>query len=193
MIEFLNKQSALIILGIGFALGAAYYFTSVEETLRRSEMIHKKIEQQIFKQQGEVDAAKAVAKNREKFEDELNFVSDRLKAALEYLPIDLNAQDILGKLNSEAQAAGVKLISIRPGATRSEKFYEEVSVDVELEGGFSQLTLFLSYISKIKRIVRIRSYELKPKDIIDGIPILRLKGVLVAYRYIESKEEGVKK
>jgi Tfp pilus assembly protein PilO len=42
-------------------------------------------------------------------------------------------------------------------------------------------------MSKIQRIVNIRGLELKLKDYVDDVPILKMKGTFVAYRYVEGQ------
>jgi Tfp pilus assembly protein PilO len=189
MIERINGLSPMLCFLIGLGLAGLSYF-SMGDGLETAARSLQNAQNELETREEEVKAAQAIAKDKTKFEEELNYVSDRLKAALEYLPTDLNAQDILTKLYGEASSAGVKLSSVKPGASRMDKFYEEISLDVQLEGSFSQLTLFLSYISKLKRIVRVKDYELTVKELVDNRPILSMKGVLVAYRYVEPKPEA---
>ncbi|MCB0393639.1 MAG: type 4a pilus biogenesis protein PilO [Bdellovibrionales bacterium] len=187
MIEKINKLSPLMCFLIGLGLAGFTYFNS-GEGLERLQSSVVNAQNEWDRQQEEVKSAQAIANDKAKFEEELNYVSDRLKAALEYLPTDLNAQEILSKLYGEASSAGVKLLSVKPGVGQKDKFYEEISLDIQMEGSFSQLTLFLSYISKLKRILRVKDYELSVKEVVDGRPILTMRGVLVAYRYIEQKK-----
>jgi Tfp pilus assembly protein PilO len=60
-------------------------------------------------------------------------------------------------------------------------------MDVEMEGSYTQLVSFLAFMSKIQRIVNIRGLELKLKDYVDDVPILKMKGTFVAYRYVEGQ------
>ena len=187
MIEKINQLSIGMALGIGILLGGLLYMNSGDSIVMKDRQIQTMM-QEVNKTKKEVKSAQDIVKNKTKYQDELNYVSDRLRAALEYLPTDLMAQDILRQMYEEARNSGVKLISVKPGQTEKLEFYEQISLDVELEGGYSQLTLFLSYISKVKRIIRIKSFELSTKEISDGIPILNLKGKLVAYRYVPPEK-----
>ena len=189
MIEKINSLSMAMVIGIGILLGALYYMNGGEGIVVKDRTIQT-LTQEINKIDQEIRAAEEIVKNKTKFQDELNYVSDRLKAALEYLPTDLMAQDILRQMYEEARNSGVKLVSVRPGNTQKQEFYEQISLTVELEGGYSQLTLFLSYISKLKRIIRIKSFELTTKQVEDNIPVLGLKGQLVAYRYVPPESEN---
>jgi Tfp pilus assembly protein PilO len=179
-----TSVSLFVLLGLG--LGAGYYYSNQGAI----EDVDKQIELQkaeMTKREGEVKEAQRVASDKKKFEEDVNRVSDQLRAALEFLPNSLKEQEVLTRISNEARSAGVNPTAIVPKKPTSKAFYEELLMDVEMEGTYPQLVMFLAYISKIQRIVNIRGLELKVKEANDDAPILKLKGTLVAYRYLEGK------
>ena len=154
------------------------------------EGIENQIEKQkalVAEAESKVSDAKKFVSDRKKFEEEMNKVSDQLRAAVEYLPTKLNSQDVLTKISNEARSSGVNLASIQPKNSQAKGFYEELLMEVEVEGSYGQLVTFLSYISRIQRIVNIRGLDLKVKQMTEDGPILAMRGTLVAYRYMEGK------
>lgn len=125
--------------------------------------------------------------NKVKFQEEVEQVSQTVRLALDYVPKEIDIQDLLKKVYSEARSAGVQLSHFKPKESVTKDFYDEVPMEIELRGSYSQTVLFLSYISKIPRIINIRNVEMTEPKVFDGITQLKLKGVLVAYRYKEGK------
>ncbi len=191
MLEMIQKASNLVFVLIGLALGGLYYWSNMDVLTSKDAVIEAK-KSEIEAADEAILAAKKIAGDKAKFEEESIKISDQLKAAIEFLPTKLNEQDILTKIANEARSAGVRQTSVQPKKAQQKGFYEELQMDVELEGSYTQLVLFLSYISNIQRIVNIKGLELRFKDFVDEVPILRLKGTLVAYRYIEKPVEPAK-
>jgi len=126
-----------------------------------------------------------------KFQAEFQLVSDQFQAALEYLPESFNIMDLLKQISDEARAAGVNLINVKPKPVETKEFYDELAIDVELEGPFALLTTFLAYMSKQNRIVNVKDVRIDLSKIVDSTPRLNMRGVLVAYKYKKAipKEE----
>ena len=191
MMELIQRSSKGMFLIIGLLLGVLYYWSNSDTLDAQDSAIEaKKVEIETLDKA--IGVAQKIANDKTKFEEENQKVSDQLKAAIEFLPNKLNEQEVLIKISNEARSAGVNPTSIQPKKAQQKGFYEELQMDVELEGSYSQLVLFLSYISKIQRIVNIKGLDLKFKNFVDDVPMLKLKGTLVAYRYIEKVVEPPK-
>jgi Tfp pilus assembly protein PilO len=81
----------------------------------------------------------------------------------------------------------VNLTLVKPQTPEIKGFYEELKMDVEFEGTFTNLMNFLSFISKVQRIITIRNVEIVTKEVVDGNSFLGVKGTFVSYRYLEGK------
>lgn len=191
MLEMLQKASKVAFVIAGLIFGGLYYWSNSDSLSSKEAAIEAK-KNELEAAEAAIQSAKKIAGDKAKFEEESTKVSDQLKAAIEFLPTKLNEQDILTKIANEARSAGVRQTSVQPKKAQPKGFYEELQMDVELEGSYSQLVLFLSYISNIQRIVNIKGLDLRIKDYVDETPILRLKGTLVAYRYTEKTAGATK-
>lgn len=177
------------ILVIGLVLAAFYYFAMFDEGTRQQNQI-KSLQQQIVKLDKDLKENESVVKDLPRFEEEVNAVSEKFQAALTYLPSKANMQEILKLLYAEGRKAGINLTKVSPKMERIKgEFYEEILVDVELTGSYKQITYFLSRISKVPRIINIKDVELKKSSAKDRQSILLdMKGTLVSYKYIETKD-----
>jgi len=189
LIEKMKYTPPKIFLIISLGLTAFYYFSLYNDGAQEDKQI-KTLGTTIDQKQKELTEAQEVAKDEGQFQKEVNFVSNQLRAALEYLPADLEVEDIHRRLTTEVRSSGIRLISFQKSADKqtgeSGAFFETLEMDIELEGSFPQVTLFLANISKIKRIVKIRDFSIATVGQSDADTI-RLKGRLLAYRYVEKK------
>lgn len=170
----------------GILLGAGYYFANQDQLGAQDQQLAT-VSQELKTRETEIAEASKVAGDKKKFEEEVDRVSQQLRAAVEFLPTRLNQQDILAQISKEARAAGVNPTTVQPKKPNPKGFYEEFLMDVEMEGSYVQMVSFLAFMSKIQRIVNIRGLELRVKEQVDDIPILKMKGTFVAYRYVEGQ------
>jgi type IV pilus assembly protein PilO len=127
------------------------------------------------------------AANKAKFQEEVEQVSQLFRLALDYLPKELDVQDLLKKVYSEARSAGVDLLSFKPKETKQKDFYDELPMDIVVKGNYPQLVTFLTNVSKLPRIINIMKVEIDKPEIVEGYPFMRMSGTLVGYRYKETK------
>ena len=127
------------------------------------------------------------ATNKGKFQEDMERVSQTFRLALDYLPKELDTQDLLKKIYSEARAAGVQLADFKPKDSVSKDFYDELPMEIQIKGTYSQIVTFLGNICKVPRIINIRDVHITSPTLVDGYPVLQLNGVLVGYRYKEAK------
>jgi len=178
-IKMANRSVFLI---SGLVLASAFYYFMFDGGVNLDASIAAAA-QELTKSQGSLDSTNAVLQDYGKFQTEFQMVSDQFQAALEYLPESFNTQELLKQISDESRASGVTLVAVKPKPSETKEFYEELAMDVELEGPFSLLTTFLAYMSKQNRIVNIKNVEIEFKSMVDNVPRLSMKGTLVSYRY----------
>jgi type IV pilus assembly protein PilO len=170
----------------GFIACGIYYLMSGNPT----ELIDRQnteLQNQTASINQKIREAEARLANKAKFQEEMERLSLTFKLALEYLPKDLEIEDILKKTSLEARAAGVELSGFTPKESSSKDFYEEKPVDIKLRGPYGQLVTFLANISKLPRIINVRDVEIGSPKYVDGVPLMEFRGTLVVYRYTETK------
>ena len=185
LLEDLQKLPMSKAFLVGALLAAFYYFVMFDNGKGLDAQVAK-TRAQINTKQSQINQTKKKIADGKKFEEEVNKMSMQFQEALEFLPTKLDVGDILKKISTQARSAGVNVIKVEPQEQRNQlEFYEEIYIDIELEGRYDQLTLFLANISKIQRILNVKSFDMKT-DSDTGGEILSFKGQLVAYRYLEE-------
>lgn len=185
-LEQLTNVSMRAILLIGLGVGLLYYLIWYNDGSRLEKRI-KVAQQDVQEKQKKIKKIKKEIEDGRKFERELNTMIEAYQKALEYIPNEFSVFELTRTISDEARAAGTNILKISPKAERDRKeFYEEMSVDIELEGSFGELTLFLANISKVRRILNTKDLQVSERT---GSELLRFKGTLVGYRYVEEEEE----
>ena len=117
--------------------------------------------------------------------------SERLNVLLGYIPERLTKTELMRTLGNEAKSVGVSINGIRDnsGAGKKSEFYEEVGVDVDLAGNFSQLMLFIANLTKLNQILSIDTLELRAMGGADG-DTLSMSSAIRGYRYTPKGQSG---
>ena len=128
----------------------------------------------------------------EKFEKAVRQNEVQFEKVLEYLPQDINTNEMTRLVNQQAQLAGPRVVSTKAIDTIERKsFYEMTRLDFALSGSFSQVVLFLSSLSKIQRLLTFDKLKIKVNaGRPDEIPQVELAGILVGYRYLKDADPG---
>jgi type IV pilus assembly protein PilO len=170
----------------GVFLAAGYYLMNGNPVAPYESQIAQ-LHGEISKVQAKIKETESHLADKAKFQEEMERISQTFRLALDYLPKDLDIQDILKKVYVEARTAGVALLNFVPKEAGMKEFYDEVPLDIRLRGSYSQLVTFLANISKIPRIINVQDVDLDAPKFVDGLPIMEFKGTLVVYRYREGK------
>lgn len=118
---------------------------------------------------------------------------------LSYIPEKMSMPDLMKIISTEAKAAGVGIngigevtSSMAGGRAASEEgqFYEEMIVEVELVGTYAQLLLFLSYLTKLDKILSISQLSMVSSAKIGDreSPMITFKCFIKGFRYLPAQE-----
>ncbi|MDZ4677830.1 MAG: type 4a pilus biogenesis protein PilO [Oligoflexia bacterium] len=180
----LAPKSFFLLVGLGLAASLYYSYGSKAEELAP---LIVQLRADVEKNRIKLKVTQDRAQDKGKFQEEMERISQTFRLALDYLPKELEIQDMLKKIYSEARTAGVELSNFKPKEVVVKDFYEELPMEIQLKGTYPQMVNFLGNVSKIPRIINIRNVEIDKPVIVDGYPVMRMTGVLVGYRYKEPR------
>jgi Tfp pilus assembly protein PilO len=163
-------------------------------------------------QQSAIAAAKADIVNQQKQLTQINQKLDRaleyqrsasemgeaLNKLLAYIPENFRLQDFMKTVSEEAKMSGLNIIRVAEnrgmGNQAKHTDFEELAVNVELQGTFAQQMTFLSNLTKQKQIFILQKFTLDREGGANSndveIPILNFRGEIHAYRYIGGKSKS---
>ena len=140
-----SPRSSFVIFGMVLA-GLAWYM--LENPATRYQPQLDKLAGEIRVAQKRLAETEERFSNKGKFQAEMERVSQTFRLALDYLPKELDSQDLLKKVYLEARSAGVELGKFVPKDSQSKDFYDELPIEIDLKGPYNQLVGFLVNVSK---------------------------------------------
>lgn len=183
--------SKALLIGVGLAV--VYYFVGYDsgsQQIARANQDRSKIQQL----NQEIDNVQKELNRSKEFKETLRLKDEQFLTFTSYIPERLNISDMMRAISSEAKAAGVNILSIKDSKAvqANYQYTSPLAVDVELEGGFPQHILFLSYLTRLDSIFTVDAMSFSsdssnrtksdPRDI-----SVRFKATIVGYRYIGNK------
>lgn len=182
----LTMQKALI---FGVVAGALYYFMAYNDGSQIEGQLAQ-IQSQIAEQEKQSQETDAALKEVEQVRVAVAALSDQFKLVSSAIPSDVQMADIIRAVDSVARASGVSVKSKEPKEVSNKEFYEEIPLDITLEGNFSQITMFMYYMTSMQRIMKIKNFSIS-KDNGSDLRVsssssakLSFQGQVVSYRFI---------
>lgn len=129
----------------------------------------------------------------EKFEKEVRNNEIQFEKVLEYLPQEMNSNELTRMINEIVAQTGTRLLETKPQLNVERKdFYEITRIDLNIEGRFVGAVSFLSALSRVPKLLTFDKIEVKVKAPVgrslDEAPNVELSGTLVGYRYLKDAE-----
>lgn len=192
-----SLQKALL---AGLVAGGLYYFLLYND----GSIIQKQITEvqaEISKEEMASAESDAALREVEQVRIAVGALTDQFKLVSAAIPADIQMADIIRAIDTVAKAAGVVIKSKEPRINLNKDFYEEIPLDITLEGGYSQIAMFMYYTTSMERIMRVRNFTLSratesaSKGSISNSGKLSFDGQIVSFRFIGNaapKPEGGK-
>ncbi len=185
---------------LGVVLGVFYYFLLYDSGEAQKAAITtgvariEELNAQIADAQRKLDAAAVHKKTAAE-------VGGTLQKLLSSVPVQFGMNEVMRLVSNEAKVAGVSLIGMDPRISESSTLssalsseFEELGINVKLEGSFLQLMVFLSNLTKANQILIVRKFEIAQarEGKGDEAPVIALSADIMALRYkgVESKPPG---
>jgi type IV pilus assembly protein PilO len=127
-----------------------------------------------------------IAKDKDKFKDELARMNDDLQNIITKLPDQKEIPALLKGISNMSKEAGLEVLLFKPQGEQSEQYYSRVPVELKFVGSYHKIGMFFYYVGTLPRIVNIENFsitnaQLKKKDEF----LLNTSCVATTYRYVE--------
>ncbi len=143
----------------------------------------------ISKLHAEITKLEAQTKELPRYQAEKDEVEQLFKAASEFLPQKKEIPSLLTSISAEGTNSGLDFVSFNPKAETPVDFYASIPVDIQIEGPYHNVGVFLDKISKLPRIVTVSNINMGAPKRSGNEMILSTRFNLVTYRFIEPSDE----
>lgn len=127
------------------------------------------------------------------FRREVERLKQRLREAEEQLPKKSEIPKLLRDIAYEGQQSGLLVSRFELKGEQSKGTFAAVPVDMQVEGTYHEIAVFLDRLSKLPRIVNVENIVLSgPKEKNKKI-VLKAKYTATTYRFLDKSERKQKK
>jgi type IV pilus assembly protein PilO len=193
--ELLNRipVGLLASLYMGY-LGYEYYSFTADDT---SELVQR--QQEVARTQQEVKTLEAKLKQGQEFlknldnkKVQLRELASKLDEMKGTLTNEIDVAAFVKLAITEAKKVGLNVLGLRPEGRNAKEFYEEQIFTMGFRGVYVQLVVFLERMASVQNIVRVDSFDLKPRGS-QTAEHVEIEGTveLKAYRYLASKADDI--
>ncbi|PIS11373.1 MAG: hypothetical protein COT73_04355 [Bdellovibrio sp. CG10_big_fil_rev_8_21_14_0_10_47_8] len=177
-----NFQRALVFSVIA---GVIYYFFGFNDGSSIQVNIDK-VQKDIQVEESKAKEADAALKEVEQVRAAVGALSDQFRMVSQAIPTDLQMADIIRAVDTTARVSGLSMKSKEPRPVVNYSFYEEIPLQVTMEGNYSQVAMFLYHLASLERIMRVKTFTIQtpPATKKNSGHTLTFLGQIVSYRFI---------
>jgi type IV pilus assembly protein PilO len=144
----------------------------------------------------ELNESKAIARDLQKFKEQVEKLNEELKKALTQLPNEKEIPEILKNISSLGKESNLEFTLFRPKPEEPQQFYAKVPIELVAFGSYHNIGIFFDKVSKLPRIINVVDFNMtRAKDIkgrSESEILVKTSCMINTYRFIEKKSEEKK-
>ena len=111
--------------------------------------------------QKEIRALEATANRLPEFQREVQALEARLETLKRILPPEKEMPDLMRRIQYLAAQSSLQIRKFNPAAVVQKDFYQEVPVNIDVEGTYHNMGAFLDRVSRMSRLVNMGDLKIK--------------------------------
>jgi type IV pilus assembly protein PilO len=169
-----------ILIGIVALIGVSYVYFGTSMLpfcyqVRKAQIAE--LEDEHTRLSAELEKARQMVGNLAQLEAEYERLHRQWLSAQELLPEEQEMPELLRKVTTAGNRAGIEFILFQPTAPVAKELFKEHPVRVTLRGGYHQLGIFLSRLANMERIVNVNDLKI---TMLKEDKTKRIRGTVVA-------------
>ena len=189
----LPTPKKVLILGIMLCVIVGLYLWAFLIPLENETQVARAEKSKVTK---ELSESRAVARDLQKYNEQVAKLNEDLRSALTQLPNETEIPEILKTISSLGKESNLEFTLIRPKPEQTQQFIVNVPIELVALGNYHNVGIFFDKVSKLPRIINVIDFNLtKAKDAKgkgDNENLLKTSCTISTYRFIEKKSEEKK-
>ena len=144
----------------------------------------------------ELNESKAIAKDLQKFKDQVAKLNIELANALTQLPNEKEIPEILRNISTLGKESNLEFTLFRPKPEEPKQFYANVPIELVVLGSYHNTGMFFDRVGKLPRIINVVNFNMaSAKDVKgrgDAQILVKTSCLVNTYRFLEKKGEEQK-
>lgn len=161
--------------------GGFYYFWYADALEQQ-----KQKEARLAALQQEIRALEATANRLPEFQREVQALEARLETLKRILPPEKEMPDLMRRIQYLAAQSSLQIRKFNPAAVVSKDFYQEVPVNIDVEGTYHNMGAFLDRVSRMSRLVNMGDLKIKAQSAQTLNNTVAISAVATTYVYLDN-------
>ena len=190
-----KPKKVLLLVVILCALAALYLWRFFLPGQERLSMVQR----EGAKLETELNNSRAIARDLQKYTEQVAKLNEELKNALTQLPNEKEIPEILKTISSLGKESNLEFTLFKPKPEQPQQFFANVPIDLVALGNYHNVGIFFDKVSKLPRIINVVDFNMtKQKDSKDTRGksekeiLLKISCMISTYRFLEKKSEEKK-
>ena len=150
-LPFYGQVLVFAALGLGIVVIAYFVFPNLKDMQAEIDTMSD----DLAEKQREVSDGQAIEARLPEFEREIASLKQKLGDVQQILPTGRETGDLLRWIKNLGDQSNLDLKSFSPGGLRPVEFYKEFPIEMNVNGTYHDLGLFLDRVSKYQRIINV--------------------------------------
>jgi len=146
-----------------------------------------------IKLENELNNSRAIARDLEKYNQQVAKLNEELRNALTQLPNEKEIPEILKTISSLGRESNLEFTLFKPRPEQPQQFFANVPIDLVALGSYHNVGIFFDKVSKLPRIINVVDFKLTKASTKDRKSeneiLLNTSCMISTYRFIEQKSE----
>src|SRR5713101_1606736 len=137
-------------------LGGAFYYLWYSEALEQEQTKTTRLQQL----ETEIKALEVTASKLQEFQREVQLLEAKLETLKRILPPERETPDLMRRVQYLAAQSNLVIRRFTPATPVNKDFYQEVPINVDVEGTYHMLGQFFDRVSRLSRLVNMGSIKI---------------------------------
>jgi type IV pilus assembly protein PilO len=145
---------------IAAVIGGLFYYFWYKDALAEEAKKTARLEAL----QKEIRALEVTANKLQEFQREVQLLEAKLDTLKRILPPEKETPDLMRRVQSLAAQSFLTIRKFTPAAVQTKEFYQEVPINVDLDGTYHNLGSFFDKVSRLSRLVNVGNVKVKSQS-----------------------------
>src|SRR5262245_11941052 len=136
--------------------------------------------------QKEIRALEVTAAKLQEFQREVQLLEAKLETLKRILPPEKEMPDLMRRVQYLCAQSSLQIRKFTPGAVVTKEFYQEVPINIDVEGTYHNLGAFFDRISRLSRLVNMGTIKVVAQQNQTGSNTVTASAVATTYVYVDT-------
>jgi type IV pilus assembly protein PilO len=167
---------------LAIIMGVAFYYFWYSDKLEEEKAKRAKLEQL----QIDIRKLEVTANKLQEFQREVQLLEAKLETLKRILPPERETPDLMRRVQYLAAQSNLVIRRFTPATPVNKDFYQEVPINVDVEGTYHMLGQFFDRVSRLSRLVNMGSIKIHNQATQTASNTIAASAVATTFVYVET-------